>query len=440
MNRIFPVMSTLFILVLAGCQRPVAGPPVASKPAANLVRVSVVQPEPASAPRTTTQPATIHAYFEARVLAKAAGYLSELKVDIGTSVEQGDVLAVIALPELEKQRDAKLATIAHLQAEEKYSDSQLQIAQAKEQSFQAKLAKAVAEVKRAEAELVANQVQLGRVTDLVQQQAVADRLQDEAQKKFDMAEAAKVASDASVTSAEAEVNLAKAEVSAAQAGVSVAAAMTAVARSQLEELDELLKYATLSAPFAGVVIQRNVEPGDLVRNAQTSAAHVGQPLFVVANTSRVRVRVHLAERDVPLADVGDPVAVSLQSLPGRTFRGQIDRVAGALDEQTRTMLVEIDLANEDGLLRPGMFGQATVTLAPAADVVALPARAVRYDDKGNSYVYLLNESDEVEVIDVVTGFDNGHEIEISSGVDTTSRVVGPLIDRLKPGQKVKVDS
>ena len=78
--------------------------------------------------RTTTQPATIHAYYEARVFAKVAGYLTELKADIGTVVKTGDVLAVIDIPEMAKQRAAKLATIRRMEAEQRRAASQLAVA------------------------------------------------------------------------------------------------------------------------------------------------------------------------------------------------------------------------------------------------------------------------------------------------------------------------
>jgi len=97
-------------------------------------------------PRTTTQPATVHAYYEAHVFAKTAGYLAELKVDIGTIVKQGDVLAVIAIPEMAKHREAKLATIRRLEANQRRAAAQLTVAQARAASYQAKLSKAQAAV------------------------------------------------------------------------------------------------------------------------------------------------------------------------------------------------------------------------------------------------------------------------------------------------------
>jgi len=389
--------------------------------------------------RATTQPATVHAYYEARVFAKAAGYLTELKVDIGTIVRTGDVLAVIGIPEIAQQREAKLATIRRMKAEERRAASQLAVAKANVASYQARRDEAEAEVGKAKAGLAAAGVELDRVTDLVQQQAVADRLQDKAQKKYDVAAAEKAAVEAGVSSAEAGLTLAGAQSDAARANVDVAEAMTDVARRELDELDELIKYAQLTATFDGLVTQRHVDPGDLVRNMQTGSSKDEPPLFVITKLDKVRVRVPVPERDAPLATVGDAVKITLQALPGEVFEGQISRMAGVLDEQTRTMLVEIDLPNMDGRFRPGMFGQATITLAPPSDTWTLPANAVHFDEQGNSYVYVVNTSNHVAVVEVRTGLDSGEHLEITAGLSGDERVVGPLLRRLKPGQTVNVN-
>jgi RND family efflux transporter MFP subunit len=346
---------------------------------------------------------------------------------------------VLGIPEMAKQREAQLATIRRLVADERRAASQLAVANAGIAAYQAQHEKAKAEVEKAEAGLSAARVELHRVTDLVEQQAVADRLRDEAQKKHDAAAAGKTAAEAAVSSAEAELVLAKAQSDAARADLDVAKAMTDVARRELDEVDELIKYAQLTAPFDGVVSQRNVDPGDLVRNAQSSSGNKGLPLFVVTKLDNVRVRVPVPERDAPLADVADVAKITLQAMPGEVFEGKISRVAGVLDEQTRTMLVEIDLPNADGRLRPGMFGQATITLAPPGDTLTLPASAVRYDEHGNSYVYVVNTSNQVSIADVRTGLDNGEHIEIIGGLNGDERIVGRLLRRLRPGQSVTVN-
>ena len=111
---------------------------------------------------------------------------------------------------------------------------------------------------------------------------------------------------------------------------------------ELEEMDVLMAYATLKAPFAGVVTQRAVDPGDLVRNIQT-ASDAARPLFTIAQLRRVRVRVAVPEHEVPDVHVDAKVTIVLRALPNHSFDAKISRTPRALDESTRTMLVEIDL-------------------------------------------------------------------------------------------------
>ncbi len=403
------------------------------------VRVDVLSAHQTTMPRTSTQPATVHAFYETEVFAKTAGYLSDLRVDIGSAVKAGDILAVIAIPEMDKQREAKLAVIRQLEADERRAAAQVTVAKANAVSFQAKLSKAIAESGKANAGLAAAQVELDRATDLVEQQAIATRMRYEARKKYDAAAAEKKAAEAAIGSAEAELQLAEAQRESVAADLDVTKAMTDVMRRELEALDASIRYAQLVAPFDGIVTQRNVDPGDLVRNAQAGSNRDGQPLLVIAKVDQVRVRVAVPERDVPLATVGDAAEIVLQALPDEKFAGTISRVAGVLDERTRTMLVEIDLPNPNGVLRPGMFGQATITLAPPGDTLTLPVNAVRFDEQGGSYVFLVNPSSEVEVAPIETGLDDGQDIEVTAGLTGGEKVVGPVLMRLKAGQAVVVN-
>ena len=422
----------------SGC-RQATDATASDKPETNAVSVELLTATRTTMQRTTTQPASVHAYFEASVFARTAGYLTELKADIGTTVNKGDTLAVIGVPEMAKQREAKVAKIRQTEAGERRAASQVAVAHASEASYQAKLDEAKAEIGKAAAGLTAAGVDLDRAADLVNQKAVADRLQDEAQMRFATASAEVTAAEAAATSAEAELTLAGAQSDVTVAELDVSRAMTDVARRELEELDELIKYARIVAPFDGVVTQRNAEPGDLVGNAQSGSSKDEKPLFVVSQFDKVRVRVNVPERDMPHTTVGDSVTITLQALPGDVFSAEISRISGVLDEQTRTMMVEIDMDNSNGRIRPGMFGQARITLAPPGNSLTLPANAVHFDAEGNGYVYIVDASNKVAIAEIQTGLDDGTQIEITVGLTSDDRVIGPLLHRLKSGQAVHVN-
>jgi RND family efflux transporter MFP subunit len=437
----------LVLVVLAGLAcfngcRQAAVDAAAQDAGPRTISVNVLTATATTIQRTTTQPATVHAYFETRVFAKMSGYLTDRNielVEIGTAVKKGDQLAEIDVPEMAKRREVLLATIKKMKANEQRATAQLAVSAASELSYQAKQDKASAEVAKTDAALNASRIELDRVTDLVKKDAVAERLQDEAQKKHDTAVAEKNASLAAVKSAEAELKLARAQSDAEQADLDVARAATEVAERELDELDELIKYAQITAPIDGVVTQRNAEPGDLVRNSQSGFSKDEKPLFVVSQFDRVRVRVYVPERDVPETTVGDEVSITLQALPDEVFPGEIFRIAGVLDEQTRTMMVEIDIDNDDGRIRPGMFGQASITLAPANNSLMLPANAVRFDGKGKAYVYVVDADNKVSIAPIQTGLDDGAQIEITAGLNDSDQVVGPLLHRLKADQIVQVN-
>jgi multidrug efflux pump subunit AcrA (membrane-fusion protein) len=104
------------------------------------------------------------------------------------------------------------------------------------------------------------------------------------------------------------------------------------------------------------------------------------------------------------------------------------------------MLVEIVVPNSNGNLLPGMYGEATITLKQKQQALMLPAGAVRFDKKGVASVYVVNADDTIREVPVKTGIDRGDEIEITTGLKADDRVVGPIIGRLQPGQKIRVNS
>lgn len=433
-------LSGLLVALIAGCQEQnsVAQNHVAASAGNDTVAVKVVSPQRITLCRKTTQPATIEAQHVAELHAKVAGYLTELKVDIGESVEADDVLAVIGLPEMVKAREKQEAIVRRLQADEKRAKASIALAAANVTAAEASRDQAKADIIMTDAQLTAGQAEFDRFEDLVSNKAVAGRLLDETRMKLQSSQAAKLAVQAAFESAKANVLVAQQELAVAEADWESAQTQTEVARKDVEETDAMMAYATLRAPFAGVVIERNVDPGDLVRNTQTASDSPRRPLFAIAQLDTVRACVMIPESETPWASEGDPMTLVMRAMPNREFEGKINRTAGSLDESTRTMLVEVDLPNPDRVLLPGMYGQATIMLEEKADCLVLPAGAVRYDAEGRSYVFVVGEDNTVSVVDVSTGLDDGHTIEITEGLSGNERVADAMRARLKPGQQVRV--
>jgi RND family efflux transporter MFP subunit len=225
----------------------------------------------------------------------------------------------------------------------------------------------------------------------------------------------------------------------ALATAETAEAAKTVGQKQLEELEILIGYATLRAPFKGIVTHRTVDPGDLVQSGQTSSRTEKKPLFTIVQIDKVRVEVPIPERDVALADVGDKARFKHDALPGGVIEGKIARISKSLDPITRTMMVEVDFPNPEHKLLPGIFGQMTIMLEESSDRLVMPAACIRNGENGGeSYVYLVDSNDKVQHVPVTTGLDDGHQIEIVAGLTGEEQVVMGMLGRLSPNQTVKV--
>jgi RND family efflux transporter MFP subunit len=209
---------------------------------------------------------------------------------------------------------------------------------------------------------------------------------------------------------------------------------TAIAREA--EVEAQMSYATIEAPFAGVVTARAIDPGDMVFQA-SSPKGSAEPLLRVARLDLIRVKTYVPEREAVWTDVGDSVAVTFDALPGRTFTGTIARVTGAIDPATRTMLAEIDVPNEDGRIRPGFFGQTRIALENRERALALPSSALRYDDAG-AHVLAVAAGDVVRRVPVEIGLEVAGWVEIAAGLGGDERVVNGAVANVTDGATVRV--
>jgi len=400
-----------------------------------VVSLKVILPQRTTLKRTTTQPATVHPNYQAKIYAKVTGYLQQFHADIGQKVKKNDVLAVLSVPEMEKAIESQQKTLERLGAEEDRAKTFVELARANVEAARAAVEQARAEVAKADAQVAADSAEHTRIGELVSSKSVADRLLDEVSKKCASSQAAKAAAQAGVLMANAQLHVSEAKLKTAQADLQIAQVEIEVACKKLDELDTMNAYAKLRAPFDGVVTQRHIDLGDLVRTTETASR---QPLFTIAQTDTVRVRVMVPEKDAPLVNEGDVAVLKMQSLPGRTFEGKVSRISGSLDESTRTMLVEIDLPNNQGELLPGMFGEATIVLEEKKDAVVLPAKAVRHDEQGRSFVYVVSADNVLRKTEVTLGLDNGTDLEIVSPLEGSERIVDATLATLKDGQHVAV--
>lgn len=206
-----------------------------------------------------------------------------------------------------------------------------------------------------------------------------------------------------------------------------------VARAKLQRTRTLLQYARITAPFAGVITARFVDPGAFIP-AATSGTPAQSALVTLMDSSRLRVQVFVPEAEVPFITNGVPVHVTLEELPGRTFSASVTRFAYALDEATKTMLTEIELPNPTGDLRPGMYASVQLEVEHKPEALLLPAAAV-LTEKAGAFVFLVADG-KAKKTPVRIGFSDGVNVEITAGVEPGQPVILTRNQTLNDGQAV----
>jgi RND family efflux transporter MFP subunit len=324
-----------------------------------LVRIAAV--EPVDTPREIDLPGTIQAFDSATLFARATGYISKRNVDIGSRVHAGDVLAVISAPDLDQQ-----------------------LAQARGQLVQLQAA-----VEQAVANKDLAHVTNDRTSRLVQQgwssrqQGDADRL--------------------GLASSTAAVAVAHANVEAQQAVVS--------------RLEQLVGFERVVAPFSGVITSRQVDVGSLV----TADAASATPLFSIDRNDVLRVQIYVPQEAFFGLKDGNAAEVTVPELPGRVFHGTVARNANALQQQTRTLLTEVDVDNADGTLTAGLYGIVHLKEPRPQPVVLVPSEAVIFGKDGLSAAVYENGEARLRHLDLEA--DDGARVEVRAGLKPGDQLI-----------------
>jgi RND family efflux transporter MFP subunit len=408
-------------------------------PVTNVVRVDVTRPRKTNMDRTTgALPCSVQSDKFAQLFAEVSGYLKTQTVDIGDHVKRGQVLATIDVPELEKQVQRNKAGVAQADARVGQMKARVASASADWEAAQAEVVHAEANAKSAEAWRRLREKQWGRMKDLFALKSIDERLVDEAQEHFEAAMETVRSAHAAIALAKAKLAAAAAKIQQAEADVREAEAQVGVAQADLEKSQVLVRFATITSPYDGIITQRSQFPGDFVRAATGGSSHV--PLLTVERTDKMRVVVMVPDRDAPYADPGDTALVEVDALPGKKFDAKISRIEGAEDPQTRLMRVEIDVPNPLGKLRRGMYGRVTIVLEKSADVLTIPTSSlVSRTPDGKAVVFVVRDGC-ARRVRVQIGGDNGIRVAVLNGLKATDQVIRHPPSDLADGAAVSVGS
>jgi multidrug efflux pump subunit AcrA (membrane-fusion protein) len=366
-------------------------------------------------------PGTTNALTEAYVYARANGYLKQRLVDIGDHVHAGQLLAIIDAPDLDQQVD-----------------------QAREQVRQAE-----SQLNQQKAQLALTKVTVERYRVLVAKGVFSRQQGDQ--------------TEADYASQQANVAAAERNVQAFQANL----------RRQIA----LQSYERVTAPFSGIITDRNVDVGALisasgaaggastgpapqgqastsggssqsgqsnsggssgsVSNAATPTASPGQggPLFGIAQVERLRIFVSVPEGYAGAIHPGVQAKLNFQEYPDAAFTGAVTRTAGSIDQNTRTLLTEVQVDNRDGKLLPGMYAVATFPPVAGATSLVVPGDAIAI--RNDKSVVATVVDGKVRIVPVVIGRDYGPAVEILSGLREGDTLITNVTDDVTEGRKVK---
>ena len=425
-------LAAAFTASVAGCDRAITATTAEGDPreAPAVTRVETVRPSRQTVRRSVEEPGQVEAFEVTSVYANVVGYVRSWDVNIGAKVKKGQVMAELALPEVEAEAELKRAMVKQAEAQRDQSRAAVRVAEADVVSAQARVAAARAGIKRAEADLARWKSEYDRVGQLFRERAQTGSLHDETRNKLSSAEAARDEIDAQVKTAEASLTQSRAGLDKARSDLAAAESGIAVARSDVRRVEALLGYAKIVAPYDAVVTRRNVDTGHL-----TMAGAQGEPLFVVARSDVVTVTVGVPEMYAAAVDPGDPAVIRLQAVPGRAFEGKVSRTAYSLDTRSRTLRTEIDLPNPDGTLHPGLYAYVSLAVDERKDVLTVPSTAVGREGAKAFCVAVLGGK--AVRLPVEVGLSDGTKTEILSGLGGDEAVVKTYAPSLTDGQPVE---
>ena len=199
-----------------------------------------------------------------------------------------------------------------------------------------------------------------------------------------------------------------------------------VTRSQYQNL---LENTILRSPVSGVITARNYDQGDM---------YGGSPIYVVEQITPVKLYVGISEMDYTRVKKNDTVTLTADALPGKTFTGRIARIYPTIDAATHTFTAEVNVANRDRLLRPGMYARVTMNFGSNHSIVVPDDCVVKQQGSGVRSVFVLQNDNTVKEIVVTLGRHFGTEYEILSGIAEGDKVVVKGQASLKNGSKVNV--
>ncbi len=396
MRRIPRTLSLLIFLIysatLIGCGE---GHKAAADDGSNAPVAAVVKVSRGSIADNLEIASEFEPFQEVDVYAKVSGYIKKLYVDYGTHVKQGQILAVLEIPELQQQLQQDQASIRR-------SDQEL--------------TRARDDLNRAQSAYNVAHLTYSRLADVQK-----SRPELISQEEIDVSKGKDLEADA--------------DVSAQKAALAAAEEALLAAKAALGKDQAMFDYARMTAPFDGVVTQIYAFTGALLPAGTASTSKGDSALCRLSQNDLLRLVIPVPERAVSNIQIGETVAVNVSGMD-RTFEGKIIRFSDQIDMATRTMHTEVDVPNPKFQLVPGMYASVKIPLHAAAKVLTVPVQAFQAGNEGKGVVMVVGPGNKIERRDVTVGLQSATDDQIKSGMKENETIIFGGLGQYRPGEIV----
>jgi membrane fusion protein (multidrug efflux system) len=359
------------------------------------------------------------------IFSKVSGYIKRLGADLGDFVRKDQLLVEIEAPELSAAVEQARAAVATAEANLKVADSNLESAKANAANQEANLVKA-----RAVATNDARNA--ARLDDLHGRGLIAAMDRDNARTNAESSQAALVAAEAQLAAARSQIETQRAQVVLARSNVDGARAFLKIAQTNLDS-------TRILAPFPGYISARNLYPGAAVNSQQAGTSTQAVGVLMLQDIATVKVQLEVQEKHISLVRLGSTARVFVDAYPDRLFEARATRIVHALDPRTRTLGVEMEIANPEQLLKPGMYARVELLIDRHPGAILVQSEAVT-NEGDTPVVFVVDPNGVVGKRPITTGAAEGTLVEVTKGLEGSEALIVDGKELVREGQKVRAEA
>ena len=423
-HRVFVVLAALGVLVTVLVGYRIWKQQAAAVPRRQLeVVVGVAKPVRKDLDVKLAYTADVLPRQQVAIFSKVSGYIKRLGADLGDFVKEGQLLVEVEALELAAAVEQARAAVATAEANLKVAESNVESAKANAANQEANLARA-----RAVANNDARNAT--RLDDLFSRGLISAMDRDNSQTNAESSRAGVGAAEAQLAAAKSQVETQRSQVVLAQSNVDGARASLKIAQTNLDN-------TRILAPFAGFISARNLYPGAAVSSQQAGTSTTSVGVLVLQDTAIVKVQLEVQERHISQVRVGSVARVFVDAYPDRLFEGRATRMVHSLDPRTRTLGVEMEIANREQLLKPGMYARVELIIDRHPGAILVQGEGIS-NEADVPVVYIVTNG-VVGKRTIATGVGAGTLVEVTKGLQGDELVIVEGKELVRDGQRVRAE-